>query len=351
MPENFFDITSTMLLKQPEPQYLYANLFKKALGASLAVPAELGLAGRSIGGAGAPYTQADADRLVLAESLSTDLFAVNIDFKGMPGSTIRINRPSFTNSTYTAASRLVSSGTTISTTPITVSAQQTNLTLYTYGGPYDTAVQPYSVNAFDAQMGVHKASSIFGTHLQRDFDKFTESVWTTLFDLAATAVYPEGMSAVNDATVAGMFPFTLEQLIRTGRLMSDANLPTFGDGHRVMVLTPTQVAQLALDGNYKTLSKVHPQYNALFPNYVGSVHKFHIFESTTLNQTNNSSSIAIQYGHALAPGVAMGGMGRAPRVAPNTNDNYGENVLFIWLADLAFGLANNSFVYSVRSSA
>jgi len=47
----------------------------------------------------------------------------------------------------------------------------------------------------------------------------------------------------------------------------------------------------------------------------------------------------------------MGGMGRAPRVAPNTNDNYGETVLFIWLADLAFALANNTFSLSVRSSA
>lgn len=351
MPENFYDITSAMLLTQPEPQYLYAQLFKSALGASLEVPGELGMPGRTSSGAGAQYSAAERDRLVLAKQLSSDIFATTVDFKGMPGSTVRINRPVFTDSTYTAASRLIASGSTISTTPITPSAQQTNLTLYNYGGPYSSSVQPYGIEAFDVSMGVHKASSIIGTHLKRDFDKFLESVWVTLFDLGATAVYPEGMTAVNDATTAGMFPFTFEQLGRVERLMDVANLPTFGDGFRVLVLTPVQVEQLGLDGNYNSRAKEHPQYSSIFPQYVSSVKKFHIFKSNTLNTTANASSVAIQYGHAIAPGAALGGMGRPPRVMPNTNDNYGETQLVIWLADLAFALANNSFVYSVRSSA
>ncbi|HEY3495274.1 MAG TPA: hypothetical protein VGK73_11335 [Polyangiaceae bacterium] len=354
MPENFYDITSSMLLTQPEPQYLYAQMFKSALSMSLSVPGELGLPGRSIGGNGAAYSSEQRDRLMLSDQVNGGVFATTVNFSGMAGSTIRINRPVFTDSTYTAASRLIATGTTISTTPITPSAQQNNLTLFRYGGPYDNtgaAVQPYGIEAFDASMGVHKAASIVGTHMKRDFDKFLDAVWVTLFDLAATAVYPEGMSAVNDATTAGMFPFTFEQLGRTERLMDDANLPTFADGFRLMVLTPVQVEQLGLDGNYNARAKYHEKYSSIFPNYVASVKKFHILKSTTLSRTANSSSVAIQYGHALAPGVAMGGMGRPPRVAANTNDNYGESVLAIWLADLAFALANNSFVYSVRSSA
>jgi len=351
MPENFYNITSAMLLAQPEPQYLYAQLFKSALGASLEVPGSMGLPGRDISGTGAAYSAAERDRLTIANALSSAIFATTVDFSGKPGSTVRINRPVFTDSTYTAASRLIASGTTISTTPITPSAQQTNLTLYNYGGPYSTAVQPYGIEAFDAQFGVHKAASIVGTHLRRDFDKFLDAVWVTLMDLGATAVYPEGMSAVNDATAVGMFPFTYEQLGRTQRLMDVANLPTLPDGFRVLVLTPVQVEQLGLDGNYTNAAKMYPQYNAIFPQYVSSVKRFHIFQSTTLNTTNNSSSVAIQYGHAIAPGAAMGGMGRAPRVRPNTNDNYGETALVIWLADLAFALANNAFVYSVRSGA
>lgn len=351
MPENFYDITSSMLLTQPEPQYLYAQLFKRSLGASLEVPGELGLPGRSVGGAGVQYSPADRDRLILANQLSTDIFATTVNFSGMAGSTIRVNRPIFTDSTYTAASRLIPSGSTISTTPISPKSGQNNLTLFRFGGPYDTAVQPYGIEAFDAQMGIHKSASIVGTHMKRDFDKFLDTVWVTLFDLAANTEYPEGMTADNDATTAGSFPFTFEQLGRIERKMDVANLPTFGDGFRLLVLHPHQVEQLGLDGNYNARAKDFPQYSSIFPSYVSSVKKFHIFKSNTLTATANSSGVAVYRGHAIAPGAGMGGMGRPPRVAPNTNDNYGETVLTIWLADLAFALANNAFIYSARSSA
>jgi hypothetical protein len=351
LPENFYDITTDMLLTQPEPQFLYAQWFKQALSISLEVPSEIGLPGRAVGGAGANYSAAERDRLTLSSQLPSSLMAVGVDFNKAKGNSISINRPVFTDSTYTQASRMIATGTTISTTPINPSSQQNNLTLFRFGGPYDTAVQPFAIEAFDANMGVHKAASILGTHYKRDFDKFLDAVHVTLLDLAATAVYPEGMTAVDDATTVGSFPFTFEQLGRTQRLMDVANLPTLPDGFRVLVLTPVQVEQLGLDGNYQRLSKDYPQYSAIFPGYVRSVKRFHIFESNTLNTTANSSSVAVQYGHAIAPGALMGGMGRRPRVAPNTNDNYGETVLAIWLADLAFALANNTFVYSVRSSA
>ena len=354
VPENFYDITSDMLLVQPEPQYLYAQMFLGALGASLTVPGELGMPGRGIGGAGAPYSAEDRDRLALANPMMREVIAAEIDFNGKPGNSIRINRPVFANTTYTEASRRVASGTTISTTPITVSSQQTNLTLYRYGGPYDSTnsrVAPYAIEAFDANMGVHKAASIHGTHLKRDFHRFIDAVNVSMLDLASTAVYPEGMTAVNDATTAGMFPFTYEQLCRVGRDMDIANLPTFSDGFRALVLTPTQVNQLRQDEKYRQASQFLPEYNVLFPSYVGSVNKFHIFQSNTLSVTNNSSSIPIHYGHAIAPGALLAGMGRPPRVAPSSNDNYGETALVVWLADLAFALANNSFVISVRSSA
>lgn len=354
VPENFYDITSDMLLVQPEPQYLYAQLFLGALNASLQVPSELGLPGRAIGGNGAAYSSEDRDRLMLANPMMTGIIAAEIDFNAKPGQTVKINRPVFANTTYTESSRRVASGTTISQTPITVGSQQTNLTLYRYGGPYDTTnsrVAPYAIEAFDANMGVHKAASIHGTHLKRDMHRFVDGVQVSLLDLAASAIYPEGMSAVNDATLTGSFPFTYEQLSRTGRDMDTANLPTFPDGFRCLVLTPTQINQLRMDDRFQRAGQFFQEYNVLFPGYIKSVNKFHIFESTTLTVTNNSSSVPIHYGHAIAPGALLAGMGRTPRVAPNTNDNYGETALVIWLADFGFGLANNSLVYSVRSSA
>lgn len=354
MPENFYDITSDMLLVQPEPQYFYADLFLGALGISLQTPSEIGLPGRSVGGNGAPYAPEDRDRLKLSSPMFRDVIAASVDFSGKPGNTIKINRPVFTNTTYTEASRRVASGTTISTTPTAVSEQQTNLTLYRYAGPYDSdqsAPAPLAIEAFDAQMGVHRAASIHGTHFKRDFHRFIDAVQVSLLDLASNAIYPEGMDAVDDATTTGSFKFTYEQLCRLEQEMDDDNAPTFSDGFRALVLTPKQLTQLGLNETYLKAGKEFPQYNMLFPQYVKSVNKFHIFKSTTLTVTNNSSSVPIHYGHAIAPGALLAGMGRAPRVAPNTNDNYGETVLAIWLADLAFGLANNSLVYSVRSSA
>jgi hypothetical protein len=354
MPEEFFDITSSMLLVQPEPQYLYALLYLSAIGASLPNPVAIGLPGRQVSGVGADYSSAERDRQILSNPLTTDVFAVKADFNAAPGSTLRINRPVFANTTYTEASRRIATGTSISTVPVSVSSEQTNLTLYRFGGPYDNAnnrVAPYAISAFDANMGIHNAAKLFGTHLKRDCHKFVDSVVTTLLDLGSTTVFPEGMTAANDATATGSFPFTYEQLSRCEQEADQANLPTFPDGYRVAVLTPTQVKQLKDDPQYTRYAEKHEQYNALFPQYVRSVGKTHIFKSTTLTISNNASSVPIHYGHYIAPGALMGGMGRQLRVAPNTDDNYGEDVKVIWIGDLAFGVANNTLVKRLASAA
>ncbi len=355
LPENFFDITSDMLLVQPEPQYLYAQLWLSAMGASLN-PGALGLAGRPLPNAGAPYAAAERDRLMMADPLGSQIIAAKVDFNAKPGNTIRINRPAFANVSngYTEASRKIASGATISQTGITITSEQTNLTLYRFGGPVSSSssgVVPYAIEAFDANMGVHAAASIHGAQLKRDCHKFIDAANVALLDLAATAVYPEGMSAVDDATAVGSFPFTYEEMSRTEQLMDEANLPTFPDGFRMLVLTPTQCKQLKDDAQFQRYSEFHPQYNALFPQYLKSCGKFHIFKSTTLSTATNSSSVHIHRGHAIAPGALMAGMGRPLRVVQNTNDNYGETALVVWLGDLAFGLADSRFVYSVRSSA
>ena len=262
LPENFYDKTSDMLLVQPEPQYLYAQMWLAAMGASLSV-GEMGVGGRQLPGAGAAYSSAERDRLMLSNPLVTQVVAAKVDFNAQPGNTIRINRPLFANTTYTEASRKIASGATISTTGITVGSEQTNLTLYRFGGPYDSAnsrVAPYAIEAFDANMGVHKAASIHGTHLKRDFHRFVDAAQVALLDLAATAVYPEGMSAVDDATTAGSFPMTYEQVSRTEQLMDEANLPTFPDGFRLLVLTPTQCKQLKDDAQFQRYAEKHPEY-------------------------------------------------------------------------------------------
>lgn len=352
LPEEFYDITSAQLLAQPEPMYLYARLFMAALGVQLNVPPELGMAGRAVGGSGAPYSSAERDRLMLSDDLATQLFAVKANFAGGPGHTIRFNRPQFTNTTYTQESRQIGTNQTVTTVPITADSEQIPLTVKRFGGPYDqanTRVAPYAIDDFDASMGVHDLANLAGTHLKRDFHRTLDAFYVTLSDLGA-AIYPEGMTADNDAVTAGQFPLTYEQCNRTSKIMDEANLPVMGDGRRVMVLTPTGKKQLKDDPQFARYAEFHKEVNPLFPGYIGDSPEWMFFLSTTLSSPNNGSGIAVHRAHAIAPGALLGGIGKPPRVAPASDDNYGMTPKVIWVAHLAPGLADNRFVRTVRYS-
>lgn len=352
LPENFYAKTSDRLLAQPEPQYPFAQLFIAALGAMLPVPAGIGLDGRQVPSAGAPFVGADQDRLKLAQDLPTALFALGVDFAKTPGETVKINRPAFANTTYTTASRKIAANSTISTQPIGISSEQTHLVLERYAGPYDSdnsRVAPIGVDAFSANLGVHSAPDMVGTHLVRDFHRFLDAVHVEMGEVG-TAVYPDGMSADNDATTVGSYPMTLEQVSRLEEEMDDASLPTLPDGARVLALTPKMWKQLKHDPEFKDQAEFFREYNLLYPNYVGTIGKFHVFKSTTLKKVANSSSVAVHHGLAIAPGAFMGGIGRKPRVSTSTDDNYGETAKAIWLADLAFGVADSRFIYSARAA-
>lgn len=352
LPENFFDVTSAKLLAQPEPQYPLAALYLSAISASLPVPGNIGLDGRQPPTSGSGYIDVNTDRLKLAESLPGSLFALGIDFGKTSGSTVRINRPAYADTTYTVASRKVSSGATISVQPIDFGSEQTHLTLERFAGPYDNTnsrVAPFAIESFDANMGLVAAQSMVGLHLSRDFHKFLDAVHVVLGN-SGTAVYPDGMTADNDATTADSYPLTVEQLSRTEQVMDEASLPKFPDGKRVLMITAKQWKQLKHDPEYGANSTFHKEFNILFNSYVSTVGGFHVFVSETLTKTNNGSSVAVHKGIAMAPGCFMGGMGRAPRVASSTDDNYGETAKAIWLADLAFGITDSRFFRSVRSA-
>lgn len=353
LPEEFFDITSADLLVQPEPQYAYANLMLSALAADLNVPDALGLQlpGRPVGGVGAPYKTAEEDRLELAKALPTEIFATKVDFMGGPGHTMRFNRPKFINSTYTEASRVIGTSSSISTSPIEVASEQVPLTIKRYAGPYGaSAVQPYAIDAFDAQMGVHNLAKLVGTHLKRDFHRWCDSVWVSLFDQASSAIYPNGFAVDNDITMKGQAPLSYEQISRVSRAQDEANLPTFSNGKRLLVVSPTGKKQLKDDPQFARYAEFHKEMNPLFPGYFASLPEYELAVSTTLSQVSNSSSVKIHRAHAIAPGLGLLGMGAPPAIMPASDDNYGQQAKVIWLAFLAFGLADNRFCTTVRYS-
>lgn len=356
LPEEFYDWTTSELLLQPEPQYLYAGLWKQAMGKALMVPSGgVGLPGRQTPSNGQPAVPGEmVGRLTLAETLLTETFGFKVDFKGKPGHTVRVNRPKFIDSTYTLASRRVSVGQTISTTPISVGAEQVTLTLDRFAGPYDQDagnVAPYGVEAFDSQMGLHEMASWVGMNLKRDMEKFVESVMVALLDNCASTVRPGSAAWVdNDATTVNQYNFTYACINEAERTLDELNIPVFADGYRCLVISPKQAQNLKDDPQFARYAEKHAQYNALFPGYITSVNKLHIFKSNTLSKPLNSSSIPIHRAHMFGPGILAGAMGREPRVLSATDDNYGETGKVIWSMDADWILADNRFGAVIRST-
>ena len=360
LPAEFFDSTSATLLRSPEPQYLHARLILAAMAMDLDAKAGLAMPvpGRALP-SGAGYISLPEMQFELSDPIAAAAVRVMTDFapgSQTPGHTIRFNRPRFTDSTYTFASREISAGATISTTPVNVGSDQVPLTVKRWAGPYDATnnrVAPYQVNRFDSGRAIHSLSGVAELHFMRDFHKTIDSFGVLLWNSvkAANIVYPAGMTAVDDALAVGSHPMDYATLALTQRRLDDANIPQFPNGKRIMVLTTLQTEQLTRDSEYQRLSVFERDFNPLLKgSYVGSCGNFDILKSTTLTQTNNSSSIPIQYGQAFGPGMVGVGPASMPAVVPNSQDNYGEDVLAIWLFYCAFGVLDDSFGCSIRTS-
>jgi hypothetical protein len=294
----------------------------------------------------------------LSDPMSQEAIVVVTDFQEVhsPGHVIRFNRPRFTNSTYTFASREVPAGSTISTTPINVGSDQVEMTVKRWAGPYDATnsrVAPYAISRFDAERAIHSIPKIADLHFTRDFHRTVDGFGVTLFDSVRSAniVYPTGITAVNDMAAVGSNPMDFETLLRAEKVLDDAGIPAFKDGKRIAVLTTLQALQLSRDPEFRQSAQYFKEFNPLFLGaYKGTVSKTHIFQSVTLNQTANSSTVPIQYGQMFGPGMVGVGPASMPRVAPSTNDNYGEDPMGIWLWYCAFGVLDDSFGVSIRTS-
>lgn len=354
----FQDLTSEQMLRQPEPQYLHARLLLAKLGMSLRMAdnAGLNIAGRAFPTSGAPYADLAAQQLDLDEEPSDylDLVTMEMAFLEAPGGklvqghTIRLNRPKFTDTAYTKASRRIPRGSSISTTPTLVQSEQTTLTIERFGGPLGDsgAVQPYALERFDAARSVHDLKEVRDLHFARDFWKTVDAFMVADLDGVASGnvIWPDGMTADNDATQAGQFPFSLDVLRKMKVKAATLNLPTFKNGRRMAFITPLQESQLQKDLEFRQLAQFLPPKNPLLtPGYYKTIEGIDIFVSNTLTVSNNSHSIPIHRAQLLAPGAIGCAPGEFPRVALNTNDNYGENPLAIWLWYVALSVLDDRF--------
>ncbi len=356
----FLDRTSAEILMQPEPEYFHASLILNATKARVDFGGKIGLPipDRQISVSGVPG-YADMGDFMQQLSKTVDPVygrAIRVVPEFMEdgvGHTIKINRPKFTDSTYTRASRRIPTGTAINKTPITVGSEQATVTVERYGGPYDNTnsqIQPYGFERADMKRMLHDPNSIKEFHLVRDFRKAVDRWGVDLFDNGA-AIYPTGMTADNDSTSAGDFPFSYELITIVSREMKEGMVPRFQNGKYMMVITPQQKQQLVVDNQFLDLVETHKDMNPVFNmNYVGTCLDMDIFESITLNTVSNGSSVPIQYGQCFGPNSVGFGMTEMPRIATDSDDNFGETAKLIWLWYCGFDVLDSRFQRSIRTS-
>lgn len=369
LPEEFFDITSATVLKQPEPQYVFAGLAKQALGSAMMLAASmaggLGIsAQRAIPDSGVAYSIPGADRLNLAapdSAAASVILAVAELSTPQIGHTIRINRPRFGSGGFTLGNREVASGVSISTTAIDLQSEQVTVTLKRYGGPYDTnqaAVAPLALDRFDASRSVHAIAQVVGMHMQRDFDRWLDAVVAAFITSGSTILWPNGYVADSGSSTVGDMPMDVDLLFRGYETLKLANIPVFPNGRYRAFITPTAARQLKADPQFaaytqfdvKNLNPVTAVAGIPNAGYVTSLPGVDVYEATTLPSTVNANSVAVSTNVMCGPSMIAMGAGQLPRVAFSTDDNFGESAKLVWLAYLGFNLADSRFGVQLHTS-
>lgn len=364
IPTEFQDTTSAMMLRQPLPQYPHAALIMAAVNGTLETASGMTMpvGGRSIAGRGAAYAQLSEQQLELTRAIAMDAITVIPDFRPeakSPGHTVRFNRPKFASTTYTMQSRQITPGSVISKKPVNVSGEQVAVTVGRWGGPFDQVngnVAPLSLSRFDSSRSIHDLTQIVGLEFQKDFVNTVDAFGVQLFDsvAAGNVVYAGTMVQDNDAVAVGDNQFDLALVLKTERLADEANIPVFASTRRrIMIISPYQAECLKRDSQYAFSSQQIPEMNVLYSGtYVGTCANFDILKSNTLSKPTNTSATPtpVHYGQAFGPGMVGVGPAGTPFLAPNSDDNYGEDSLAVWLWYCAFGVLDNRFGFSVRSS-
>jgi N4-gp56 family major capsid protein len=365
VPQYFYDFTSPMLLRAPIPQFLHAKLIISALNANLPNAADkiaLPIPSREVpDGVNKPYADFEDYQLMLASPIPRQAIQVVNDFgpdAKATGHTVRFNRPKYTNTTHTASSRLTPAGTVIGTSAVPIQAEQTALTVNRYVGPYNSttgAPGPFAIDVFDAKFSLHSFGKIVDQHFKYDYHKTIDYMAVDLFDQAPTAniIWGGGASADNDLSGENSHPFDWRLLKKAARKMDENNVPRFEDGKRICIMTPLQEEQLMVDPEFQRLSREakDSSLNPLFKDsYIASVMDWHLFKSNTLTQTANGSSVTVHYAQAFGPEAVGWGLAGLPEIMPHTDDNYGQTVFAVWIAFMAFGVLNENFLYSLRTS-
>lgn len=367
LPAEFYDRVSERMLVQPLPQYLYASLLfagnaqaqmrRTGFGSANQNPARM-----PDPNVGAGVLDLEAMQLLIADNIRGGAITVADELGEGVGMSVRLNRPQFDTGGLTLGARQIASGQSISTSGISVAAQQVSLTIARYAGPYasnGTAVQPYEIDRLAATRSVHSLVQLVGLNLQKDRYNWVDSVIGSFYDDGDTTLYPgdttDSITSDSSAFVAnvnGDRPMDLETIYRVEASLTSANIPRFGNGKYIMIVTPQQARQIKSNSQFISTSQYFESKNPLFQSFVGLVGGMEIYQSTTnVIDTTTVSGVSINHATAFGPGaIGYGGSREGVRVAAANDDNYGETARVIWLAYEAFGMLDNRFIVNVHSN-
>lgn len=359
LPSSFVDKLSDRMLMPPEPNYFWGNALYgavmeadiKAMGGSIGV-GRRDFSGSGPNAVGVAANPADLNPAgALSEAIAVERHAVGT------GSTVKMNRTVFSDTTYTEASRRITRA-TIGTTAVDLAQEQVAITIERFGGPYTgSAVGPHVIESFDLDMSVEDLVAKVEKHLRRDRMKFVDSVLGTKACGAAPStayVYPGdpnfALSADNSAFLTqGDRPMDLETLIRAEQLALDNKIPTFSNGRYAAVLSPRQVRQIKTNARYQQLVAFHPDKSPIYQKYIGTIGMTDIFVSQTNPTATANSTITVQTGVLFGPGLIGYAIAKGCRAEPDDNTNFGQRVMVVWQADEGYVVLDNRFAVSLRS--
>ncbi len=361
LPSAFQDKLSEKILMPPEPTYFWANLlFLAEMEAELkAAGGSLATAGRTFSGSGIKMSDqlstvdANAGRDVArADAFSIEKFAVGA------GSTVKMNRTVFSDTTYTEASRLITRA-TLGTAGVDLTGEQVELTIQRYGGPYTgSAVGPHIIESFDLERASEDLVDKVAKHLRRDRNKFVDTVVAARAIGAPVSttsyVYPgdPNMALTTDNAAflsQGDRPLDLESLIRGEEIVLTLKIPTFSNGRYAAAITPKQARQVKTNSRFQDLASNFKEKNPLFENYIGTLGMVDYFVSQTNPTATANSTITVQRGVIFGPGLLAYGIGKACHVEPGDDTNFGQRVSVMWQADEGYNVLDNRLAVSLRS--
>lgn len=354
-PQEYYDITSPILLKTPEPQYPYAALAKSALALELVSSDTLALTpAHALTFAGANYSNIQEGRANLCDPLYKEAIFTVADLGKPPGHTIRFNKPRFLDTKYELADRRLPQNGTISLTPMSVGSDQVSITIDEFGGPYDpaqNAVAPFGLQRLDSAVSLHNLASFVDLHMRRDFDKFLDYTFVKLFDTASNIIWSNGMTSDDDATSPTHALMDWPSILSAVERLRTTHVDTFPNGHYILSMDSHQYTSLQMDASIVNQIKYYKELNPILaPYYRGSLGLVDIFECNTLTVKTNANGYKIHYAQVFGPSMVGFGVSGVPKVAVSSQTDYGRKAFPIWMMMAGFSVFDSRFGVSLRTT-